>query len=307
MSKKSVLGVALVAALGVTALAGCSAPAGEEESQGEVVTFETTVDEAAAALVPAAIRDKGELNCAIDIPYGSLAYYVGDQMMGMDPSMCRLVAQKLDLEPALEKQAFDTVIPSLQAGKHDVIMSGMNDTLERQQTLNFVEYLYGGFAIVVAEGNPENITGIEGLCGYTVAIQKATSQGDLLKEVSDECVSSGKKEITVTELPGDLDAQTALKAGKSQAYVGDAVVAVYAAETTNEGKAFDVVEDPENPNGFNALYSGIGILNTDQALTDAVLAAMTSLIADGTYMEMMSYYGLESYAVDSAMLNAATE
>lgn len=308
MSKVKFLSAAVVGLLAVGTLAACSAPASDSnEAAAKVPTFETTVDEAAAALVPASIRDKGELNVAIDIPYGSLAYYVGEEMAGMDPSMGRLIAQKLDLKPVLEKQAFDTVIPSLQAGKHDVIMSGMNDTLERQQTLNFVEYLHGGFAILVAEGNPEKIEGLTGLCGYTVSIQKATSQGDLLKEVSDECEANGKEPITITELPGDLDAQTALKAGKSQAYVADAVVAVYAAETTNDGKAFDVVADPENPNGFNAIYSGIGILNTDQALTDAVLAAMGSLIADGSYMKMMKYYGLESYAVDSAMLNAATE
>lgn len=307
MYKRSLVVSAMIAAVGLTTLAGCSAPASNEAKEAKIPTFTTTVDEAAAALVPATIRDTGKLNCAVDAPYGSLAYFVGDQMTGMDPSMCSLVAQKLDLEAAPEKQAFDTVIPSLQAGKHDVIMSGMNDTLERQQTLNFVEYLYGGFAILVKEGNPDKITGLDGLCGVTVSIQKATSQGDMLREMSDKCVADDKKAITITELPGDLDAQTALKAGKSQAYVADAVVGVYAAETTNNGKAFDVVADPANPNGFNAVYSGIGILNTDQGLTDAVFAAMESLIADGSYLKMMKHFGLEAYAVDKAMLNAATE
>lgn len=307
MSKKTIAASALIAALGLTTLVGCSAPESDKADAEKIPVFTTTVDEAAAALVPAEIRSKGKLNCAVDAPYGSLAYYVGDEMTGMDPSICRLVAQKLDLEPITEKQAFDTVIPSLQAGKHDVITSGMNDTKERQQTLNFVEYLYGGFAILVKEGNPDKITGLEGLCGVTVSIQKATSQGDMLRELSDGCVADGKKPVTITELPGDLDAQTALKAGKSQAYVADAVVGVYAAETTDGGKAFDVVADPENPNGFNAVYSGIGILNSDQGLTDAVLAAMGSLIAEGSYMKMMKHFGLEAYAVTSAMLNQATE
>lgn len=306
MSKQSLIGAAVIAALGISSLAGCSAPA--NQGSGETAaTFETSVDSAAAALVPDAIRSVGELNCAVDIPYGSLAFYVGDQMSGMDPAMCSLIAQKLDLKPVVEKQAFDTVIPSLQAGKHDVITSGMNDTLERQQTLNFVEYLHGGFAILVKAGNPDNITGLTSLCGVTVSIQKATSQGDLLREVSDKCVADGKQAIVITELPGDLDAQTALKAGKSQAYVADAVVGVYAAENTDGGKTFEVVADPENPNGFNPVYSGIGILNTDEGLTNAVLAAMGALIADGSYLKMMQYFGLEAYAVDSAMLNAATE
>ena len=310
MSKKKFVGAALVAALGLSVLAGCSAPA--EESAGsvdyEAGTITTTVDEAAAALVPADIREAGVLNVAVDIPYGSLAFYnSNNEMVGLDPDLGRLIAQKLDLKPSLTKQAFDSVIASLQAGKNDIILSGMNDTLERQATLNFVEYLYGGFALIVAEGNPDGINSVEDLCGKTVGIQKATSQGDLLQEYSDKCVAEGNDKITIDEFPGDVDAQTALRAGKTQAYVADAVVAIYAAETTDGGNAFDVVPDPDNPNGFNPLYSGAGVLNTDQALTDAVFAAMKSLIDEGSYLKVLELYGLEAYAVDSALLNAAKD
>lgn len=310
MYKKKIMGAALVAALGLVVLAGCSAPADDSNDAVDYAagTITTTVDEAAAALVPADIREAGVLNIAVDIPYGALAFYNSkNEMVGMDPDLGRLIAQKLDLEPSLNKQAFDTVIASLQSGKNDVIMSGMNDTLERQQTLNFVEYLYGGFALIVAEGNPDKINSVTDLCGLTVGIQKATSQGDLLREYSDKCEADGKNSIQIDEFPGDVDAQTALRAGKTQAYVADAVVAIYAAETTDGGNAFDVVPDPENPNGFNPLYSGIGVLNTDQALTDAVAAAMASLIAEGSYLKVLELYGLGAYAVDSALVNAATE
>lgn len=287
-------------------LAGCSAPT--EESDYEAGTITTTVDEAAAALVPADIREAGVLNIAIDIPYGSLAFYnSNNEMVGLDPDLGRLIAQKLDLTPSLNMQAFDSVIASLQAGKNDIILSGMNDTLERQGTLNFVEYLYGGFALLVAEGNPDDINSVEDLCGKTVGIQKATSQGDLLREYSDKCVAEGGEKITLDEFPDDLDAQTALRAGKTQGYVADAVVAIYAAETTDGGNAFDVVPDPGNPNGFNPLFSGVGILNTDQALTDAVFAAMKSLIDEGLYLDVLKLYGLDAYAVDSALLNAAKD
>ena len=289
-------------------LVGCSSPT---EESAAVVDYEagsitTTIDEAAAALVPAGIREAGVLNVAIDIPYGSLAFYnSNNEMVGLDPDLGRLIAQKLGLTPSLNKQAFDSVIASLQAGKNDIILSGMNDTVERQATLNFIEYLYGGFALIVAEGNPDAINSVEDLCGKTAGIQKATSQGDLLKEYSAKCVAAGKKKITIDEFPADIDAQTALRAGKTQAYVADAVVAIYAAETTDEGNAFDVVPDPANPNGFNPLFSGLGVLNTDKALTSAVFAAMKSLIEEGSYLKLLNLYGLGSYAVTSALLNAS--
>jgi polar amino acid transport system substrate-binding protein len=310
MSQKKFVGATLAAALSLSVLAGCSPPDGDEAGtvDYEAGSITTSVDEAAAALVPAEMREAGVINVAIDIPYGSLAFYNSkNEMVGLDADLGRLIAQKLDLEPSLNQQAFDSVIPSLQAGKNDIILSGMNDTVERQATLNFVEYLYGGFALIVAKGNPSDINSVEDLCGKTVGIQKATSQGSLLKEYSDKCIVAGKGKITISEFPGDVDAQTALRAGKTQAYVGDAVVAIYAAETTDGGKAFDVVPDPDNPKGFEPLYSGVGILNTDQALSDAVFAAMKALIQEGTYLKVLELYGLQAYAVDSALLNAAKD
>jgi len=65
------------------------------------------------------------------------------------------------------------------------------------------------------------------------------------------------------------------------------------------------VPDPGNPNGFNPLFSGLGVLNTDKALTNAVFAAMKSLIEEGSYLKLLNLYGLGSYAVTSALLNAS--
>ncbi|AWB94699.1 ABC transporter substrate-binding protein [Agromyces badenianii] len=273
------------------AASGPNLPTGDEIS--------TTADPALTALLPQEIIDKGSIDIAVDIPFPPMAMYDdANREIGFDPELARLLGQKLDIDVSLNKQAFDSVIPSLQAGNNDIIMSGMNDTPERQETLTFVDYTHGGFAILVPAGNPNGVTTQTDLCGKTVSVQKATVQGELLRAM--DC---GSTPVTVTELPSDLDAQTALRAGKSDAYVADAVVAEYVAATTDDGKAFDVVRDPENPAGFDPVYSGIGILKADTELIDAIQQALQALIDEGAYQEVLERNNISAYAVESAEVN----
>lgn len=300
--KKTPLLLATTAALALV-LTGCSGgtDSGDEGSStspslpiGDEIS--TTVDPTLTALLPEDIVKKGSIGIAVDIPFPPMAMYdASNRAVGFDPELGRLLGQKLGIDVSINKQAFDSVIPSLQAGKSDMIMSGMNDTTERQQTLSFVDYSRGGFAIAVKAGNEAGVTTQQDLCGKTVSVQKATIQGDLLRAM--DC------DVTVMELPSDLDAQTALRAGKSQAYVADAVVAEYVVATTDDGKAFEIVRDPKNPAGFNPVYSGIGILKDKTELVEAVRAALQALIEEGTYQEVLERNHIDAYAVESAEVN----
>ncbi|KAM9864747.1 hypothetical protein ACIFOC_02490 [Leucobacter aridicollis] len=300
--KKTPFVLAAAAAFALV-LSGCSGggdeadaktPAGPNLPAGEEIS--TTVDPELTKLLPAAIAEKGSIGIAIDIPFPPMAMYdETNREVGFDPELGRLLGQKLGVDVKLNKQAFDSVIPALQAGKSDIIMSGMNDTEERQATLSFVDYSRGGFAIAVKAGNDVGISTQQDLCGKTVSVQKATIQGDLLRAM--DC------DVQVVELPSDLDAQTALRAGKSQAYVADAVVAEYVVATTDDGKAFEIVRDPENPAGFNPVYSGIGILKDNTELVAAIQAALQALIEEGTYEQVLERNHIAAYAVESAEVN----
>ncbi|SDQ16603.1 ABC transporter substrate-binding protein [Leucobacter chromiiresistens] len=301
------LALLATAAVATLALSGCSgsgsADAANETASSSLPTGDeitTTADAALGELLPEDIVDAGVINIAVDIPFPPMAMYdENNREIGFDPELGRLLGQKLGIDVSLNKQAFDSVIPSLQANKNDIIMSGMNDTPERQETLSFIDYTHGGFAIAVQKGNPEGITTQRDLCGKTVSVQKATVQGDLLRAM--DC------DVDVMELPSDLDAQTALRAGKSQAYTADAVVAEYVVATTDDGEAFEIVRDPENPAGFNPVYSGIGVLKDDTELIEAVRQALQALIDEGTYQEVLERNSIGAYAVESAEVNQGAD
>ncbi|RGE19165.1 transporter substrate-binding domain-containing protein [Leucobacter sp. wl10] len=305
--KKTPLTLLASAAALALLLTGCSGGSGETGSGGETGGANlptgdevgTAVDPELTKLLPGDIVEKGRIDIAVDIPYPPMAMYDdANREIGFDPELGRLLGQKLGIDVSLNKQAFDSVIPSLQAGKNDIIMSGMNDTPERQATLSFVNYTYGGFAIAVKKGNEAGVESQRDLCGLTVSVQKATVQGDLLRAM--DCG------VNVMELPSDLDAQTALRAGKSQAYVADAVVTEYVVATTEDGNAFEIVRDPENPAGFEPVYSGIGILKEETELIEAIRAALQALIDEGSYQAVLERNSIGAYAVESAEVNQGT-
>jgi polar amino acid transport system substrate-binding protein len=105
------------------------------------------------------------------------------------------------------------------------------------------------------------------------------------------------------ELPIETDVQTAVRSGKAVADVVDSAVAAYAAQTAGDGKIFEVVKDPDNPAGYNPLYTGIGILKKNADLANALNLAMEAVIADGTYQSILAKYDLTDFGIDAAGIN----
>jgi polar amino acid transport system substrate-binding protein len=141
------------------------------------------------------------------------------------------------------------------------------------------------------------------LCGQPVTIQKATVQGDMLKALTPQCTAAGKKAVIINEYPSDPEALNALRAGKGIADVMDAPIAAYAAQTAGKGQYFDLVTDAANPNGYEPVFTGIGVLKANKELTAALQAAVQSLIDDGTYGKVLAKWNLSSFGVTTASIN----
>ena len=296
--------VTIAAALGLAAALALSACSATGDPAPTSAPPAADVDAAASAALPAAFREAGVINVASDIPFPPMEMFDENQnLTGFDYDLAQALGARLGVKMELQTQAFDSIIPSLQSGKHDVIMSGMNDTPERQKTLDFVAYMHAGFSILVMAGNPENITTVLDLCGKDVAVQKATVQAEILHGYDEQCIAAGSTPIKTMELPIETDVQTAVRSGKAVADVVDSAVAAYAAQTAGDGEIFDVVKDPDNPSGYNPLYTGIGILKKNNDLAQALNLAMEAVIADGTYESILAKYDLTDFGIDAAGIN----
>ena len=295
---KKILSAVAVAATATLLLAGCAT-----STPSATKTTSANVDAKAAALLPDTYKTNG-INVASDIPYAPMEFFDANKKpAGFDIDLINAIGDKLGVSVKVEVQAFDSIIPSLQAGKHDVVMSSMSDTTDRQKVLNFVDYFNGGASILVAKGNPNKITSITDLCGKPVAAEAATWEIDLLKSTSDDCVKAGKAAVETLALPGDTDAQNAVRSGKAVAYLADSQLAAYTVKVAGKGSYFDLVIDPKNPNGYESGLIGVGVLKSNSKLTAAIQAALKSLMADGSYDKLLTKWNLDSFRVDSATIN----
>src|SRR5438874_1336524 len=142
------------------------------------------------------------------------------------------------------KSTFAAAVVTLAAKKCDAIISGMNDTAERRKQVDFTDYLQVGQSLMVKKGEPSHLSNLASLAGKSVSVESGTTNRDFLAAQSAKLVKAGKKAINIKTFPKDTDAASALKAGRVDAYFGDAPVAVYYA---SKDKSFQVAGSPIAP------------------------------------------------------------
>jgi polar amino acid transport system substrate-binding protein len=99
----------------------------------------------------------------------------------------------------------------------------------------------------------------------------------------------------------DSDAVAALQAGTADAYMADLPVAAgYADERPD---TFMLAPLPQ----IAPAAVGISVAKTTTGLRDAVKTALISMIEDGTYLEILAKYGVESGAVTADQVNAPVQ
>ncbi|MBQ2593558.1 MAG: ABC transporter permease subunit [Candidatus Riflebacteria bacterium] len=90
-----------------------------------------------------------------------LSYYGAHQtLIGYEVHLVYLIAKELDMKVIPTVTQFDSLIPALQSGKADIVLSCMTITDERQQSVDMVPYYDSGFAVLVRDENSVNSLGL---------------------------------------------------------------------------------------------------------------------------------------------------
>lgn len=313
-SRSTVWGVAAGAAalaLTLTACGGPSAPQpGDTDSDsGAESTIPDTsaildgvsVDDALAGMLPADFAEGGSLTVGSFVQSPPNNFYAedGSTVVGSDHDLITAIGTKLGLEVEYENQDFGSLITSLQSGRVDVTIAAMNDTAERQQAIDFVDYLTSGITIMVQKDNPAEITGPDTLCGKKIAVVTGTSQQEFAEATSTQCEADGEEALEITVTDSDSQNQTQLRTGRIDAIVNDLPSAVYISQTTQNGETFEVVPGDV----IDGAPYGIGVNKDNPELRDAIAAALDAIIEDGTYDEILDAWGITSGAVTEATVN----
>jgi polar amino acid transport system substrate-binding protein len=299
----------LVAGLTACGGGGSTSEAGQPDGSGDQAAIpdnaaliaEIQPDPALSAALPPAIADAKTVNVGSNIQSAPNNFYAGDGTtpIGYEVDLAKAIGSKLGVQMAYQDMAFGSLITSLQSNRIDMTMAAMNDTKERQQQIDFVDYFSSGITIMVQKGNPEGITGPDTLCGKSVAVVQGTSHQQFATAQSDKCVQAGQPAVDVTATDSDTQNQNQLRTGRVAAILNDLPSAVYISRTADGGNAFEVVPGPPIDGG----PYGIGFSKDDVALRDSVNEALAALIADGTYTKILQSWGVEQGALTETAIN----
>jgi polar amino acid transport system substrate-binding protein len=259
-----------------------------------------TADEAAVALLPQPVKDKGELVVAMDLSSPPTTFLAEDNVtpIGVNPDIARLVAKKLGLKLKIQNTAFDTIIPGIDGGRYDFTATTMSATPERLKVLDMIDYLKGGSAVMVAAGNPLNLTN-DTLCGKNIAVTKgSTQQLKHLPNVSEwTCTSQGKPAINGVTLPNVQEALTQLHSKRVDGVFYDAGALAWA--QIQQPNLFTVLEPRMDTRTNTNVAVG---LKKGSPLTPALQKALQSVLESPEYKKSLEYWGLGESALTEAKI-----
>lgn len=301
----------LLTAFGTAAIAvsliGCSAGSAPDQGGSDATPaasgcadtgIETAVLENRDELLPESVKEAGALNLATDPTLPPYEFTDEDgELVGLDIELGQLIGCVLDLEVTYEKIDFAGLLTAVQAGRYDFAIAGISDTPERAEVMDMVDYQTEGTAIIVPEGNPAGIETIDDLCGMTVAAVQGSVPLELLNRKSESCAEP----IEALALPSSNDGFLAVRSGRAEAVMETLGTAIWFHESESEGSGLEALTTELYAQGYQAIAFPKG--GDSEQLRDAVQAALTSMIEQGSYGALYEKWGLEANMLDEITVN----
>src|SRR3990170_7636504 len=190
----------------------------------------------------------GKLLIGSDIAYAPLEFYqTGTETPdGLDVDLAKAIAEALGVQVEFVNSGFDGLIEALNTDEFDAVMSAMTIDADRSKLVDFVPYLNVGVGIVVPAGNPNNIAGLDSLCGLTGGGQPGAGQEKGLKTLNDE--TCGDNDVKIVTFDTNPLAVEAVSTGGADANFSDFPVAFLDAQQSDG--ALEVVEPAPNPQPY---------------------------------------------------------
>jgi len=237
------------------------------------------VDEAARAMLPDDLKQKGTLTVAMPLDFEPFNYLdEKNEQTGLDVDMIRAIGDKLGLKVDIQRMGFASMIPSVSGGRVDAAMSAMGILPARLSQVSFVRYGHFSNGLVVRKGNPTNVRN-DDACGHSISVEKGTQPLLVWQKKSDECVAAGKPKIELMVFEGKGPQVLAVETGRAEAAGVGFATAIVAAKHSN-GK-LDAA--PGGPVPGATVECGIAFNKQNVKLGQAMEAALKALVKDGTY------------------------
>ena len=189
---KKLLALGLVAVLAV-GLVGCGNKS-SDNSGGNQTALEQ-------------IKKNKKLVVATSPDYPPFEFMVSEngksKRVGADIDLAQKIADKLGVELELKAMDFDALVPALQAGKVDMVITGMTPNEKRKKAVDFSDiYFKGENAVIVNAKDAGKFTSEDQLKKAKLGVQKGSTQETYVKD--NLKVTNYKALVAVPDLIADM-------------------------------------------------------------------------------------------------------
>ncbi|MGP1555983.1 transporter substrate-binding domain-containing protein [Peptostreptococcus stomatis] len=125
------------------------------------------------------------------------------KIVGADIDLAQKIADKLGVELELKAMDFDALLPALQAGKVDMVITGMTPNEKRKKAVDFSDiYFKGENAVIVNAKDAGKFTSEDQLKKAKLGVQKGSTQETYVKD--NLKVTNYKALVAVPDLIADM-------------------------------------------------------------------------------------------------------
>lgn len=228
----------------------------------------------------AAAQDK--IVIGTEAAYPPFAYVLpSGELEGFDIDIAKAMCVEMKADCTIVNQAFDGLIPALNAKKIDAIIASMSITEERLKAIDFAGPYYLAPALFVAPADTTLELTADGLARKTVGVQRGTTMANYVKAT----FPKARVQLYDTLEAANLD----LASGRVDVVFADSVVMTEFL-ASKDGAGFAILGEPVYDEATLGTGAGIGLRKGDAALAARFDEALAALIASGAYKAINAKY-----------------
>lgn len=249
---------------------------------------ESPASPATAALqqmLPETIRERGTIVVGTTANNPPFSWRDGQQLVGLVPDLAELVEQRLGVDLEFSAMNYPGLTPALQAGKVDLVWSMIPDNANTEQSMDMLSYLLQEIGVLVPKGNPQAIASAADLCGLDLATVRGGNTQQILDGLKADCDAAGRHGTAVSYFDDSTTAQTQMKSGNVDVFMGVKLPIGHVARSVDAGAAFEVLDLT-----FHREIQAIAFKQGEREISEAVAAALEDAIQDSSYAAVLSNY-----------------
>jgi polar amino acid transport system substrate-binding protein len=212
--------------------------------------------------------------------------YVDQQgnLRGMRVELGEEIAKRLCLKPEYVRIEFSAMIPGLQAGRWDMINTGIFYTEERAKLMQMIRYEDQAISISTAKGNPLKIAKPEDLAGKTIGVEIGGFEERKTRELDKMLTEKGLKGMDIRTFENFAMAFQSLRAGQVEVALS---IDPTGAEYQKRGDFVRVL---------SGLYpTPVAVALRSKPLADTVAQVINDMKADGSFDKLLAGYGVKPF------------